>query len=65
MYNMDVYEDKDYYIARCKELPIIIRGNSDEELLSKMKLAIKEFHEVFPNRRESRKIKKVLTLDAN
>ena len=65
MYTIEVYEDKDYLIARCKELPIVIRGNTDEELKSKMKIAIEEFQEAFPDRRESPKIKKILTVDTN
>lgn len=61
VYHIKVYEDSIYLVARCVELPIVIRGNSDEEILSKMNLAIKEHQAAFPERRDSPKLKKVLT----
>jgi hypothetical protein len=61
IYTIKVYEDNEYLVARCVELPIVVRGNSDEEILEKMQLAIKEHKKVFPDRQESCKPMKVLT----
>jgi hypothetical protein len=62
--HVNITDYTDTSVGECVEVPVIVEGNTDEEIIQKMNEIVKGYFEVFPEKKDEISKKRSVTIPA-